>query len=134
MTKEELAANAERARALLGSGETDAMDKATPAGIVAWHRSRRRQAGNPTDWRPGESVPENLYDADPDGHGGRPGRHLGFVRTPELAQRIAEAVNGEDRLARYLLTSFPEEWRLEDDAFDVALRLLERERFPFSEG
>lgn len=65
-------------------------------------------SAHPTPWRQGQNVAENLYDADQALHGDRPGRPVGVMRTPALAQRVTEAINGIEK-ARADLAELEEE-------------------------
>lgn len=60
-------------------------------------RLRLVHAENPFPWRVGTNVAFHIYDANPDGEGGRPGRYVATARTADQAALIVEAVN---RLAR----------------------------------
>jgi hypothetical protein len=50
-------------------------------------------AEHPGPWRTGTKGRQTIYDADPNGDGGQPGRSLGRMDTPELAARVVAAVN-----------------------------------------
>lgn len=52
----------------------------------------------PLPWRTGTNVTKTIHDASPVGDGGKPGKSLGRMDTPELAARVVAAVNDVDRL------------------------------------
>jgi len=58
---------------------------------------------HPTPWRTGTKGRQTIYDADPDGDGGQPGRSLGRMDTPALAARVVAAVNELEALRAALL-------------------------------